>query len=260
LQFNVGYLFSNKKTYIHFQNGAVEDSIDFSFNTLLGVRHDFDFLGNIELAALLPTPGVEVWEDPYLLGEKRSSTEKDSTGGQLSWDRIFGSGFELIASARQNDIEDERSGDSLPGLSAADRDLLDREGDVNRVELGYLFGDGALTVRPSVAWIDRDLDGDAMAQDGYEAALSLTYDGSSYLWLNRFAYQDLDGDEENPICVGEVNDAEVYLFASVLQVPRPFGWDKWFTTVSISYGENQADIAFNKSSAAMFAARLGRQF
>ena len=257
-QFSVGYTFSNQKTRVRLANGAVENTIDFSFNGILGLRHEFDALGSIELAALLPTPGVKVWEDPYLLGENRSSTDRDSSGGQLTWDGMFGTGLELIGSMREINIQDERSGDSL-GYSGAKKDLLDREGDANRVELGYMFDCGDVQVRPSAAWIDYDLDGDAMAQDGFEVSLSLVYDGGGYTWRNRIAYQDLDGDAENPI-FNEVNDAEVYLFASELQIPEPFGWDKWFTTVGVSWGENQADIDFNNASSAMFAARLGRNF
>jgi hypothetical protein len=257
-RFSVGYTFSDQKTRVRLANGAVEDSIDFSFNGVLGLRHEFDALGSIELAALLPTPGVEVWEDPYLLGAKRNSTDKDSTGGQLTWAGMFGTGLELVASSRKIDIKHEYSGDSL-GLSDAQKDLLDREGDVYKVELGYLFDCGDVKVQPGVAWIDRNLDGDAMAQDGYEVSLGLVYSGGSYTWRNSIAYQNLDGDKENPI-FHQTNDAEVYLFASELQFPAPFGWDKWFTTVGVSWGENQSDIDFNKASSAMFAARLGRTF
>lgn len=258
VEFSVGYTFSDAKTRIRLANGAVESSVDFSFNTLLGIRHDFELLGNIELAALLPTPGIEVWEDPYLLDKNRSSTERSSTGVQLAWDRIYGSGFELVASTRELELDDEKSGKGI-GLSPAERALLDREGDIFHAELGYLFDCGDLMVRPGIGYVDRDLDGDAMSQDGYQLSMSLIYQGSGYTWTNRLTYQDLEGDEENPI-FNEVNDAEVYAFASVLRIPEPFGWDKWFTTVAVSYGENQADIEFNKSSAAMFAARLGRNF
>jgi len=258
-QFSVGYTFSGGKTRVRLANGAVENSIDFSFNGVLGLRHEFDSLGSIEIAALLPTPGVKVWEDPYLLSADRDSTDYDSRGGQLDWDGMFGTGLELIASSRKIDIEHERSG-ANEGLSAADKDLLDREGDINRVELGYMFDCGDVKVRPSAAWIDRDLDGKAMAQDGFEVSLGLIYSGDGYTWRNRFAYQDLDGDKENPLFPGETNDAEVYLFASELQIPEPFGWDKWFTTVGVSWGENQSDIDFNTASSAIFAARLGRTF
>ena len=211
--YNLGYTFANKKTRIY-AGTAVEDSLDFSTNTVLAVRHDFDSLGGIELAA----------------------------------------------NVRKVDIDHERSGESL-GLSAADQKLLDREGDVTRIELGYAFntmGDD-LVVRPSAAYIDRDLDGKAMAQDGYELGVSFAYDAGNYTWLNRAAYQRLDGDKANPI-FNEVNDANVYVLASELRIPDPFGWEKWFTTVGVSWAENQADIDFNKSSVAMFSAHIGRSF
>lgn len=254
----LNYVFSNKKTMVHLGN-ETENALDFSVNTALGIRHEFDSLGSIQLDALLPTPGVEVYEDPYLLGEDRDGTERDSAGGQITWDQMFGTGLELIASTREIDIDDERSGDSL-GLDSVQKDLLDREGDVVRAELGYMFGGADLKVRPHAAYIDRDLDGDAMAQDGYELGLTLLYHGNGYTWLNRFAYQDLDGDEEHPIFIGEVNDADVYSFASEISIPEPFGWEKWFTTIGVVWGENQADIDFNDSDVAMFSARLNRNF
>jgi len=258
--FNVGYTFANRKTRLS-AGTAVESSIDFSTNTTIALRHDFDSLGSVELAGLLPSSlPVEVWKDPYLTGQKRSSTEKTSSGGRLTWDGIVGSNFELIASIRSIDIDDERSGQSL-GLIASEQKLLDREGDVTRVELGYTFncGGGDFKVRPSVAYIDRDLDGDAMAQDGYELGIQLLYNAGNYVWLNRAAYQSLDGDEDNPI-FHKANDADVYVLASEVRIPEPFGWDKWTTSVGVSWGENSADIDFNKSSVALFTARLGRSF
>lgn len=258
--YNLGYTFANKKTRIYVGT-AVEDSLDFSSNTVLAVRHDFDSLGGIELAGLAPgVAKLEVWEDPYQLGSDRSATERTTSGGRLTWDKMFGTGLEFIANVRKVELDHERSGESL-GLSAADQKLLDREGDVTRIELGYAFKcmDDNLVVRPSAAYIDRDLDGKAMAQDGYELGVSFAYDAGNYTWLNRAAYQSLDGDQENPI-FNEVNDANVYLLASELHVPDPFGWEKWYTTVGVSWAENQADIDFNKSSVAMFSAHIGRRF
>lgn len=258
--YNLGYTFANKKTRIY-AGTAVEDSLDFSSNTVLAVRHDFDALGNIELAGLAQGAAkLEVWENPYLLGENRNGTERTTSGGRLTWDKIVGSNFELIANVRKVDIDHENSGQGL-GLSASAQKLLDREGDVSRYELGYtaMCNDGKLAVRPSVAYIDRDLDGKAMAQDGYELGISLVYDAGNYTWLNRAVYQSLDGDKENPI-FDQTNDADVYVLASEVRIPDPFGWDKWFTTVGFQWGENQADIDFNKSSIAMFSARVGRSF
>ncbi|MEZ5501721.1 MAG: DUF2860 family protein [Halioglobus sp.] len=258
--YNVGYTFDSKKTRVYLGT-AVENAIDFSSNTVLAVRHDFDALGSIELAGLAPSAAqVEVWSNPYLLGQKRKSTDFSSSGGRITWDKILGSEFELIANVRKINIDDELSGQDL-GLTTAQQKLLDREGDVSRYELGYAarLSGGDLTVRPSVAYIDRNLDGNAMAQDGYELGVSFLYDTPDYKWLNRAVYQDLNGDQENPI-FNQKNDAQVYVLASELRILNPFGLDKWTTTLGVQWAENSADINFNKSSVAMFSARIGRSF
>tara|TARA_B110000503_G_scaffold49036_1_gene79671 strand:+ start:29384 stop:30349 length:966 start_codon:yes stop_codon:yes gene_type:complete len=258
--YNLGYTFADKKTRVYLGT-AVEDSLDFSTNTVLAVRHDFDSLGGIELAGLAPgLAKVEVWENPYLLGQNRSSTERTTSGGRLTWDKMFGTGLEFIANVRKAELDHERSGQGL-GLTQAQQKLLNREGDLTRIELGYTFNFGGdnITVHPSAAYIDKALDGDAMAQDGYELGVSFAYDSGKYVWLNRAVYQSLDGDKVNPI-FNQTNDADVYVLASEVRVPDPFGWENWYTTVRVQWAENQADIDFNKSSVAMFSAHIGRRF
>jgi len=258
--FNVGYTFSDKKTRVYLGT-AVESSLDFSTNSVLAVRHDFDSIGNVELAALIPSAvPVEVWENPYATNQKRSSTEYTSSGGRITWDKMFGTGLELIASARKIDVDTERSGQGL-GLSASEQNLLDREGDVTRVELGYMFmlGGGEHMLRPSAAYIDRDLDGGAMAQDGYELGLSYAYKTSDFVWMNRAVYQSLDGDKVNPL-FNKTNDADVYLLASEVRVPDPFGWDKWTVTAGVQWADNDADIEFNQGSVLMAVGRIARRF
>ena len=239
----------------------MESSLDFTTNTVLALRHDFDFIGHFELAGLADSQaGLKVWEDPYLLGQKRKATDYETNGGRLTWDKMFGSNIELIASARKIDIDDEKSGQGL-GLSASERKLLEREGDVTRGELGYVFelSGGEHFIRPSVAYIDRDLDGDAMSQDGYELGVLFVYNNADYTWVNHASYRALDGDKENPI-FGIKNDAKVYSLASELRIPDPFGWKKWTTSVGVLWARNDADINFNKSNVAMFSATMGRSF
>lgn len=260
LNFNLGYTFADMKTRVYVGT-AVESSLDFSNNTVLAVRHDVDSIGSFELAGLAPSGSpVEVWENPYLTNQKRSSTEFTSSGGRITWDKIFDSNFEFIATTRTIDIDEERSGQNL-GLSAAQQKLLDREGDVTRIELGYVFmlGGGENMLRTSVAYIDRDLDGDAMSQDGYELEVSHVYDGGDFKWLNRVMYQSLDGDQDNPI-FNKANDADVYLLASELRFPEPFGWEKWTIAAGVQWADNDADIEFNQSSILMATGRIARSF
>ena len=258
--YNIGYTFDNKKTRISLASAA-EASIDFSSNTTLNFRHDFDSVGNVQLSALAPPLArVDVWKNPYLTGQKRRRTELSSSGVRVTWDKILGTNFEFKATLKKKDVDDELSGQGL-GLSAAQEKLLERGGDIALVELGYRFvlGGGKNVVRPSIAYVDHDLDGGAMSQQGYRLGVEHMYNGGDFRWLNRAVYDDLDGDKVNPI-FNKTNDANLYIIASELRFPEPLGWDKWAATMGIQWGENDADIDFNKSSTLLFVGRLVRTF
>jgi hypothetical protein len=258
-QFNAGYTFANKTTRVRLGT-TVESSLDFTANSVLAVRNNFDSLGNIEVAALLPsTFPVKVWKNPYATNQKRSSTQHTSTGGRITWDKMFGTGLEMIGSVRKIDIGTELSGQGL-GLDRSQQKLLDREGDVNRFEVGYMFnfGQGQM-LRPSVAYIDRDLNGRAMAQDGYELGLGYILRSQSFSWLSRAVYQSFDGDKVNPL-FSKTNDANIYLLASEVRFPNPFGWERWTVTGGVVWADNDADIEFNQSSVLMAIGRIARSF
>ena len=151
LNLTVNYTFSNLKTQVSLGND-LSDFLQFDRSTVLSLRHDIDGIGRFQLGLMSSAfPNTEVWEDPYVLDAKRKETERDTTGGRFTWDRMFGSAFELKVQSRELELDEERSGQAL-GLSDAQSALLDREGDKMRVELGYLFelGDGRNLVRPSV--------------------------------------------------------------------------------------------------------------
>jgi hypothetical protein len=108
---------------------------------------------------------------------------------RATWDKILGSNFESIATFKKKDIGDELSGENL-GLSATEEKLLERGGDITVAELGYAFvlGGGKNMIRPSIAYVDYDLDGGAMSQDGYRLGVAHMYNGGDFRWLNRALY------------------------------------------------------------------------
>lgn len=262
---NVGYTFANKKTRIALGNDLA-DFLQFDRATLLSLRHDFDNIGNFQLG-LLNSAGLatEVWADPYLVGEKRKDTEFSSSGGRITWDKILGSEFEVKLTARKRDIDDERSGEDLVRqgvITSAEAKLLDREGDVMRAEVGYMIyvREGAHLIRPSIAYIDRDLDGDAMSQDGYEIAVSWAYsNGDNFRWVNNVAYASMDGDKTNPI-FDEVNDMDRLALSSAMFFPGLFGLEKWTPNVSVAWGEDDSDIDFNDTNVWVVSASMFRRF
>ena len=261
---NIGYTFSGGNTRV-FLGNDLADFLQFDRTTLLALRHDFDSLGRFQVALLSSAfPATEVWADPYVRGEKRKDTESGSTGARITWDKIFGSQFEVKLSTREKDIDDENSGQWLVDqgeITAAETKLLDREGDIMRADLGYMIiiDDGTHIIRPSVAYIDRDLDGDAMAQDGYEVALSYAYQTQGFRWVNNVLFQSLEGDKENPI-FNEVSDEDVIGVATQMFFPGAFGLDKWTPNVSAIWSEGDNDIDFNDSKGWMIQVGMFRNF
>lgn len=259
LALDVGYTLHNKKTRFSLGNDMT-DFLSFDRSTKLAVRHDFDSVGSVELAGLVSAAlETQVWSDPYAVGVSRDDTELSSSGGRITWDKIIGSNFELAVTARKFEVDDESSGAAL-GLSASDRQLLDREGDVYRGEVAYLadLGGGNI-LRPRVAYINRDLDGDAMAQEGAEVGITYTKTTASYRWVNDLSYTSLDGDKPNPI-FNEINDADRVTFSSRLFLPGLFGLENWTPSVAFTYGEEDSDIDFNDTTVWMFNASVLRRF
>lgn len=260
LNFDLGYTLSNGKTRFSLGNDF-SDFIEFDRTTRISVRHDFDSLGNMRVDLLSPPAfTTEVYADPYQTGVDRKTTDQEVSGARFTWDKIFGTGLEFMASVKNIDIDDEFSGQAL-GLTSAQQRLLDREGDLVRIELGYLFNlNDSNSLRPSVGYVDRDLDGDAMSQDGVVVKLQHMYRGDSMTWGTVISYADFEGDKVNPI-FNDVNDSEVFVFATSMAFPGSIGFlGKWTPNVGLRWGDSDSDIDFNDSSIWMVSAGLGRKF
>lgn len=253
------YTMDNDRTHFIFGNDK-GDVLQFERDMRVAIQHDFEGIGSMRAGFFSSSAlETEVWSDPYAVGVSRSDTEQSSTGGRFIWDRIMGTGFELEASFRSRDIDKERSGEAL-GLTDAERQLLEREGDITRVEVGFVKKYGEQhTFRPSVTYIDRDLDGGAMAQDGFALDLGYTYTTPDVRWVNNIGYASLDGDKENPI-FAETNDADRITLSSQMFFPGAFGWKNWMPVLGAFWGEEDSDINFNDTMTWSVSASVYRNF
>ena len=255
----VSYTFSNKVTSLSLGNDFA-DHVNFDRSSALTLHHEFGKPGIVE-ATFLNASAVEtrVWEDPYLVGSPREDTEMAVSGFRVVWDRIFGTEFEARISTRERDLDNEKSGEGL-GLSAADQKLLDRNGDINQLEVSYKFKlNEQNTLRPHVRYIDRDLDGDAMSQDGTEVGVTHEFTSNEIRWKTQLAYASLDGDADNPI-FGDANDTDRIVFSSVMFFPGFFGLDKWVPNVGFIFGDEDSDVYVNDSTTWMVNAAIYRRF
>jgi hypothetical protein len=133
----VVYTFAASQTQVYFGN-QFEDFIQFDFSTLLGVRHELSDKSLIAVSYVFSAVPTKEWEDPYLVNQRRSKTDRKSNGLRLEWDKIAGTQLGIRYTYRDVELDDELSGQTL-GLTASDVDLLDREGKIHHIKLSYKF-------------------------------------------------------------------------------------------------------------------------
>jgi len=218
--FKLAYTFAGSRTEI-FLGTEVGDLLSFDTAQQLGLKQGIGWLGVLQ-AGLLFSGNVRVWKDPFVTGEDRDDTSRRNVGGQLVWDKVFGSNLELEYSVRKVDIGTEKSGESL-GLNNSEQDRLDRNGNVHRASAGYGFKFGKHKLTPQIGLSYEDLDGEAMANNGVDLQLTYLYDGDPVtLVLNGYVGQ-ADYDKSNPV-FDKTREDDRYGAMATVYYKNPWGW------------------------------------
>ncbi len=219
--YKLAYTFAGTRTEL-FLGTELGDLLSFDTAQQLGIKQEMGTLGVFQ-AGFLFSDRVKVWRDPYVTGSNRDATGRKSMGGQLVWDKVFGSNLELEYSARNVDLTNEASGSFL-GLTGSDRDRLDRNGMVHRASAGYGFKFGNRhTLTPQVLFFYEDLDGEAMANNGVDLQLTYSYAGDPIsLSLNGYV-GGADFDKSNPI-YGKTRNDDRYGASATVYYTNPWGW------------------------------------
>ena len=105
IPYKIAYTFAGSRTEI-FLGTELGDLLSFDTAQQLGVKQEIGSLGVFQ-AGLLFSGIPRVWKDPYVTGQNRDDTSRKNVGGQLVWDKIFGSNLELEYSIRKVDIDSE---------------------------------------------------------------------------------------------------------------------------------------------------------
>jgi hypothetical protein len=250
---DVGYTLAGTHTqlYLQYAQQGPASPVFLDIEAAGGVRQKLPDVGIIDVAVLGSAPSTKIWKDPYLTGANREDTERSISGLKIQWHNLMDSPLSLQISARDVDIDDEQSGISL-GQSASDRLLLRRTGEVYGYYAQYEWQLGDRhTLVPALGYLDYQLDGDAMAQDGLNLALGYQYRGMRWQFETSIYYRDLDADKDNPI-FGDAADREVLGAALGLTYPEPLGWKRWAAKARISWYDSDSDIDFYDESLGLF--------
>ncbi|MCL6416427.1 DUF2860 domain-containing protein [Aestuariirhabdus sp. Z084] len=251
----VRYTWANSRTQVVLGNDMV-DALRYDLATQIGVRQEFGNSGVVGISYLFSAFPTQVFKDPYQTGVKRSDTDQTSNGFRITWDGIIGSNFDAMMSFREVDVDDEFSGTAL-GLSAADRRLLERDGDDSTFELLYRWNVAkGHTIAPAIRYIDRDRDGGAMRSEETGFQLSYLYSGSQK-WnfsANLYAAND-DYDKRSPIPAfnNKKRDDDILGGSFTAFYNEPMGWKDWRVMASAAYYEGDSNISFYDSEVRNFS-------
>ena len=223
LNFELNYTFAGTRTQ-PFVGSQLEDLIRYDLTTQAGIRQELPGSSIVALSYVFSGAATEVWEDPYIEGQKREKTDRESSGGRFMWDKIFGSELQLRLTYREIDIGDEESGKTFLGLPGHEAELLDREGGQYEGEVLYRFVfQKKHRLAPAFRYTRFDLDGGAMSSKTYDVQITYGYNAGRWVWVLNGLIGYADYDEENPI-YGKTRDDTRFGGNIVGFYHQPFGY------------------------------------
>lgn len=202
------------------------------------IGYQYDMLNGTQVdVAYLPTVlSGEVWQDPYLQGNRRT-TDVDGHAFRLKLSNIVGSGFSLDMAYATQEVDEE-------GIEAAE---LLRDSDMYYVKGSYL-----LQVAPnmglvtSAAYLHNDAEGDAETYNQYKVEMTYfaNFDAHTFALTSSYAYRDFDG--HNSYYEKERSDNRHKFFASY-EYANIAGLENWNFISFAGVNYNHSNIDFYKS-------------
>ncbi len=246
----LAYTFAGARTQIYVGN-KLEDFLEFDFTSLIGVRHELSDKSLLAASFVFSGLPAEVWEDPYLINQPRSKTDRESTGIRLEWDKIMGSKLGLEYTYREIDIDDEKSGQSL-GLSSTELSLLEREGENHVFKMNYNFDfNNGHFLKPELKFVNQKLDGKAMRNDAWVIGLTHTYNTNQYALITTVDWAAVDYDKSNPI-YNKTRDDDRWGIGLSAAYKQMFGLKNWNLLANIAYYDIDSNIDFYDASFKFF--------
>ncbi|TNF34737.1 MAG: DUF2860 domain-containing protein [Gammaproteobacteria bacterium] len=243
-----------------FVGNLLEDFLRFDSATQFGVRQEAGQVGTFGVALLNSQIPAEVWKDPYVIGVSRSTTKQNASGYRISWDKVFGTNLELTYTQRELEIDEEWSGLTQLGVPFAAYQTLQREGTVKSLEAAYVFRLGdTMTLVPSIRAVDRDLDGKAMANDGYTLLVTHTWAGDQWELLSNISWGNYEYDGINPLFLDTDESSRMGVSVTAFY-KEPFGLKGWRAVFGVAHFNEENDIDFYDSEATMLSAGMLYRF
>lgn len=194
----------------------------------------------------------EVWENPYLTGEPRSSSDTTKYGLSLAAKDLFDSGFGLTIAYMDDDVEDDLLAEELPQLA--------RDGSVYALKAEYSHAlSSSLSLGPQLTVIKGDYDGESSSYSMYTAGIQGTYRHGRLSITPEIYYGNREFDQTNPV-FDRTREEDIYGLKAMLFYRAPFGLQDWSLVTLLGYEKGESSIAFHDTEATSFGMFLSYSF
>ncbi|PKH02382.1 hypothetical protein CXF72_11935 [Psychromonas sp. MB-3u-54] len=253
------YTFAEFKTQI-FAADSREQISTAAFQYELGITHLFNNSSELTVAYFPPLLSFnDTWQDPYLTGSARITTDENTQGGRFSLTHIAGSSITLKYAFAFTDIENEHSGQSL-GLNAKQLTLLRRDSLYQRVEIQtrYRIAPGVF-FKPALQYTTRSADGEAHNFDQYGLQLGLLFFKGRHSLITTLNAGIKKFAVENPVFSQKQNTVNAGLF-SVYSYAQALNWQPLIFNILAGYNKEDSDINFYDSEGLFMSTGITYQF
>ena len=215
--------------------------------------------GTVVDVSYLPTiMSGETWEDPYLIGSKRSTTEETGNAYRIKLSNLFGSGLSIDTAYARKEIEDEASGTSQ--LNTTQAKLLERDAQSYYIKGSYRFPlSRTAFIQPSMTFIKTNAEGEANSLNSVGGEISYFKIMNRHQLALTAGYTNRSYDEENPLYNKTRDEGEWSLFAAY-EYKEFMGWQNWSLIGLAGYGTNEANINFYDTQESLISAGINYRF
>jgi len=253
------YTFPELQTQIFVGNSREQISTA-QFQYELGITHLFNNRSQLTVAYFPQLPFFnETWQDPYLTGSPRRTTDENAQGGRFALTRIAGSSITLKYAFAFTAIDNEQSGQSL-GLTDKQLTLLQRDSLYQRAEIETLFSIApGVSFKPALQYTNRSADGKAHDFDQYGLQLAVLVFKGRHSLITTLNTSIKKFSVENPVFAQKQDTVNTAIF-SVYSYAQALNWQPVSFNIMAGYKNEDSDINFYDSRGLFMSTGLTYKF
>ncbi|GMQ48095.1 DUF2860 family protein [Vibrio sp. 10N] len=241
---NIQYTWGSRSNHQVFLGTSRADVAVGTLALETGYRYQFQDGTKWSLAILPTILEGEVWRDPYLENQARSTTDEKGTAYRMQINNIAGSLFSLDLAYGKRELDSELSG-SGANLTANEMAALDRNADIlyGKFKMMLPVRKGVMLF-PALIYTQQDANGSAMKSNTYGAEVSSFISAGNHQFAFTVTYLNRQYDSANPVFDNVTREDDEWKAFLAYEYPGIFYADNLSLVAFGGVNNSSSNIAF----------------